>query len=504
VAILAADVAACTPLNPFGEGNISPEARNYVLVDSSANGKITQFVASGFVAGDTSQFFELPGGPVGFSVGAEYRRETVRYDLDDLTQQGYAFYNAIPTLDPPANEVKEVFAEVRLPVLANLPFAQELTLNASGRVSDYKGTTGTVYTYAGSVDYKPVEDVTLRGSYSRAIRAPNLAERFSEQSQNFAPAPDDPCSERNIGAGSQFRAANCQAAGRPAGYDFVYTSSLEILSGGNPELQEEKSTSYTIGGIFTPQAVPGFSLSVDYFNIKVDNVITSVTAQDILNNCYDSPTLNNPFCGSFQRAGAGGGPRGEQPFRVLEGSLLASTLNFAQLTAKGIDFEIGYRSNFDWGSMNLRTVYTRALERNDYLDPADPSFADRILGEAGDPENQVNFNADLDFGKLTFGYELRWIDNQYIDLAGSVYENYNSFQGRAPQNEDFSEIIQYSDVFYHDIRLGYDFTDRLNAYFGVDNLFNRKPPLNATGVTGFSSIYDARGQFFYAGFTAKF
>ena len=95
---LAADIAACVPINPFGEGSVTDAARNYVLVDSLATGKITQFNVGGFVAGDTSEFFNLPGGPVSFSVGAEYRRETLDYDLDDLTQEGYAFYNAIPAL----------------------------------------------------------------------------------------------------------------------------------------------------------------------------------------------------------------------------------------------------------------------------------------------------------------------------------------------------------------------------------------------------------------------
>ncbi|MET1112569.1 MAG: TonB-dependent receptor plug domain-containing protein, partial [Allosphingosinicella sp.] len=141
-AISQADVAACVPLNPFGDGASSQAVRDYLTVDSMATGKITQLVAGGFVAGDFSNFFELPGGPVAFSIGAEYRRETLRYDLDDFTQNGYAFYNAIPSFTSPSFQVKEAFAEISIPILKDLPLFQELTVSGSGRVSDYKGATG--------------------------------------------------------------------------------------------------------------------------------------------------------------------------------------------------------------------------------------------------------------------------------------------------------------------------------------------------------------------------
>src|SRR5690606_15269732 len=304
--ILAADVAACVPLNPFGDGSVTQAVREYLTVPSEANGKITQFVASGFLAGDLGQLFELPGGPIGFSVVAEYRRENNRYDLDDLTQAGYAFYNATPSFAAPTFKVKKSFGELRAPLLADMPLFQAITYSATGRVADYKGATGTVFAYSGGVDWAPIQDLRLRGTYSRSVRAPNLAELYSAQGQNFAPAPADPCSARNLATGSANRVANCNAAGRPADYDYVYTSSLEIVSGGNPDLQEEKATSWTVGAQLTPSFIPGLVLSVDYFDIEVDDVISSVSAQNILNLCYDSPTLDNAFCSMFERAGPGG------------------------------------------------------------------------------------------------------------------------------------------------------------------------------------------------------
>lgn len=499
-AILAADIAACVPLNPFGQGSVTDAARNYILMNTIATGKITQFDISGFIAGDTSAFLNLPGGPIGFSVGAEYRREKVFYDLDELTQQGYAFYNAIPTFRAPAFEVKELYGEVSLPLLRDVPFFHELTANASGRVSDYKGKTGTVYTYGGELTWSPVQDIRFRGTYNKAIRAPNVVDLYSEQSQNFATAPNDPCSARNIGAGSSTRAANCLAAGIPASYDFVYTSSIELISGGNPDLREETSTSWTVGTVLQPRWVPGLSLSVDYFDIKVDNVITAPSAQQILNACYDAPNLNNPFCGLFTRNGSGVGPNEEAPYQVLQGTLQQTTLNYAKLTARGINAELNYRRQFSWGSVGLKTLYTRMLERNEYLNPADPTFRNQILEELGDPKNQVNMNADVKVGKLTLGYQVRWIDKMYIN----TYEDYNSVNGQPPQNADYASIKKYPDVFYHDVRLGFDLTEKFNLYAGVDNVGNRMPPLGLTGVGAGSGIYDVRGRYFYLGAVAKF
>ena len=505
-ALLAADIAACQPINPFGQGTLSQAARDYVTVNSRASGKITQFVANGFVSGDLSQLFELPGGAIGFSFGGEYRRETLKYELDDLTQQGYAFYNAIPSFNAPSFEVKEAFGEVRIPLLKDMPFFKELTISGSGRISDYKGATGTVYSYGGEAVWRPIEDITLRGSYTRAIRAPNLTELYSAQGQNFAPAPNDPCAARNLNAGSANRSANCAAAGRPANYDFVYTQSLDILSGGNPNLTEESSDNYTVGAILAPRFIPGLSLTVDYFNITVNKVIASIDAQTILNNCYDSSDLNNPFCNLFTRAGAGGGPRGEIAFQVLESSLLASTFNFAKLKARGIDAELAYRHSFGPVLANFRANYTRVLQRDDFTDPTDSSFSDRIMSEAGTPKDRLTANLDGTVGSFTFGYQFRWIGKQVFGAAENTY----SVNGQPPQNPDYSDPRFYPNVYYHDVRAEVAINDAFAMYGGIDNLTNKFGPYGSTGIgassdnIGNTGLFENKGRSFYVGFRAKF
>ncbi len=498
---LAADIAACQPLNPFGTGSISDAARSYVLRNTESAGKITQLDLIATMSGDTSKFFNLPGGPIGFSVGGEYRRETNFFEADPFVSGGYTFYNALATFDPPSFEVKEAFGEVRVPLLKDLPLIQNLTLGAAGRVSDYKGSAGTVYTYNLNAEYSPVQDIRFRANYGRAVRAPNLSELYSAAGQNFA-SVTDPCSSDNLGRGTQFRAANCAAAGIPTSYNFIYGQTLEIMTGGNQNLNVEKSDSYTYGGVITPRFIPGLTLSVDYYNIKVNDVITAVSAQGIINNCYDSPSItDNQFCAQFQRVAAGStGPNGEQAYRIIEGSLLQSSLNFASLKRRGIDADVSYLRTVGNTRLSAQVIYTHILESSSFLNPLQPSFADTTVGELGYPKDQVSVNLGADFGQVTFNTQFRYLSKQSV---GAI-ENRIAFQDRAPQNLDDFSIPYYPDVLYIGAKLGVDIGERSNFYVGIDNLTDRLPPLGATG-TGFGSgIFDNVGRRFYAGMTAKF
>ena len=497
---LAADVAACVPLNPFGQGSASDAARAYLVTPTTADGKATQFVGSAFVSGDLSQLFSLPGGPVGFAIGAEYRRETLSYDLDPLTQAGYAFYNAIPSFRAPAFEVKEAYGEVSVPLIKDVFLIKELTLTGAARIADYKGSTGTVWAWNGNATWRPVSDLMLRGGYSRSVRAPYLGEQFAPLGQNYTPAPNDPCSTRNINTGSATRAANCAAAGRPDGYDYVYTASLEIQSGGNANLRAEESNALTLGGVFQPSFVPGLAVSVDYYDITVNNVITSPAVQQALNACYDLPTLDNQFCALFQRAGADGGPNGEIPFQILEGTYQDLPQNYARLKARGLDTQIGYNHDFGVVRANLKGVWSHVFQRDDYTDPARPDYRNVLLGELSYPKDQFNINTDLKFGRFTIGHTLRWISGMYLN----TFEDYNSVNGEPPQNPDYAEIAKYPAVTYNDVRFDLEMTDRFNFYGGVTNIGDVDPPYGLTGVGEGSGIYDNRGRFFYAGFRARF
>jgi len=509
---LASDIAACVPYNPFG-GSDNTAAVNYFSYNAHTKASLEQLDLLGYIGGDSSQLFELPGGPIAFALGAEYRRERAKYVDDPYVGTGATNAVIIGQFDPPTFEVKEAFAELRIPLLKDVPLAHELSLNGAGRVSDYKGSVGTVWTYNVGGDYAPFEDLRFRASYGKAVRAPNVSETGFPAVPNFAPGFADPCSSGQI-ANNPNRQANCTAdLGALLSSIPNVTYSLPIISGSNPNLKPEVSKSLTIGGVFQPSFVRGFSLSVDYYDIKVSGVIVSLSAQAIANGCYDQPTLNNPLCAVFSRwRGPGNSPGGFAPGQILENSLVSAPVNFAKRIRRGIDVNASYRTNLtDSLKLDTSLIYVHGLKSSNFENPSVPTFENRILSELGDPKNEFRLDADLSFKNFTFGYRLHYIS----PLAVNAYEDFNELPsactsaGCPPNNLDYADVRNFSSVFYHDIRLAVDLDGgslgkSFQLYAGMDNVFNRKPPLGSTATGAGSAIYDIRGRSVYAGARVRF
>lgn len=515
-AITTNDDAACVPINLFGNNAPSRAALDYIGVDSTREQQAEQYNALAFVSGDLSQLFELPGGPVGFALGAEYRREKAFSAFDPVTQSGATFLNIVPTFDPPDYEIKEAFAEVRLPILSDLPFAQELRLDLAGRVSDYNlGNTGTVYAYNINATYAPVRDLRFRGGYARSVRAPTLSDLFASSSQTFLNGLVDPCGQQNINNNPN-RVRNCAAAGVPTTQTFggisePFTnrpaSGIAGFNRGNPELQEEKGRSITIGAVFQPRFVPGLSLTVDYYDIEIDNVIFSLGGQTIIDQCYDNPSgIENPFCAVVFRNANGtfagqtnvnnGGVTVSFPATGDGASFFSQPFNFAKQETRGIDFDLAYRRKiFGNTDLNFRAIASRTIRRNNFTDITDPTFRDRQLSELGDPKWAAQSTVNLDFGAFDFQYQFRYI--QGTTIAGD-FETQNAFDGRPARNPDAFPRIYYPDIYYHDFRIGFESTNKFKFYAGVDNAFNRLPPFDLLGTAG-GDPYDNVGRFFYAG-----
>ncbi|HEY0628335.1 MAG TPA: TonB-dependent receptor, partial [Sphingomicrobium sp.] len=475
---LAADIAACVPYNPFG-GSDNSAAANYFQYNARTKASIRQFVVSGFFGGDTSEWFELPGGPVRFALGAEYRREKADYIDDAFTNGGDPFApgageginpatqtntNAvvIGRFNPDAFVVKEAFGEIQIPILKDEPFFEEFTASGAARVSKYNdvaGDVGTVWAYNAGLDWAPVRDIRFRGNYSRSVRAPNLSELYFPSVPNFAPGFTDPCAA-NVIANNANRVANCNAALTPAQLGTIRTAaiSLPVISGSNPDLQEETADSYTIGAVIQPRWVPGLSLSVDWYKIKVSNVIVALGAQAIANNCYDQPSLNNVFCSLFERNLTGAPDAfGQQPGEILGNSLLQSGVNFAARRREGIDVNVAYRGNVsDLFRISTNLIYTHNIQISNFENPALPEFENRILSELGDPKDEFRWDTDLTRGPFTLGYRMRYIGPMYT----SLYENFEELEGACsgtpavcpPNNLDAADPVKYKSVFYHDIR----------------------------------------------------
>ncbi|WP_342658831.1 TonB-dependent receptor [Sphingomonas sp. NY01] len=482
----------CVPINVLGNGSPTQEALNYINTTSERRGKATQFDINANVVGDSSQLFELPGGPVRFALGGEYRRETASYAYDELVSSGSTFLNAIPAFNPPSFEVKEAYGELELPLLRNLPFAEELTATGAVRVADYKGATGTVWAYNLGGLYAPIRDIKFRVNYSKAVRAPTLGDLYSSATQNFAQV-DDPCDANFIGQGRANRAANCAAAGLPAGFinSGARAGSTEILSGGNPNLGAETSRSWTYGVIVQPSFLPGLAITADYYDIKIGNVIASVEAQTILDACYDAASLDNQFCGLINPRQANG--------EFAQPALLQSTVNFAQLRAKGLDLDVAYNHRFGADDrLALRAVGTWVRNRTDYPYLDNPQQPERIKGELGDPIWNVNVSADYTHNNWTLGYQVRYIGRQSI----TDWEAQHDTNGVPALDPYYADVVYYPRVFYHAIRASVDVNDRFRFYGGVDNLTDKKPPYGLLG-NGNDAIFDNIGRFTYVGVSVK-
>ncbi|MEK9211425.1 TonB-dependent receptor domain-containing protein [Sphingomonas sp. 2378] len=534
----------CVPLNLFGQNAADPRAIDYIMHTSTRNQWAEQINATAFISGNTGSFFKLPGGPVYFSFGGEYRREDAFSGQDAITASGATFLNPAATFDPPAVNIKEAYGELRLPLLANIPFLQELTVEGAGRVSDYGGTTGSVWAWNAGLIWSPVRDVRFRGTFSRSVRAPNLSNLYASAAQTFATI-NDPCDQPGgTNAGNNItsnpnRARNCAAAGIPTTISFTdpttgaqlvrpwtnqSPSTIPGINQGNIGLTPEVGNSFTLGMVYQPQQVPGLTLKVDYYNIRVKNVISGLTGQQIVNRCYDDTNgIDNPFCAAVFRRQSSDPVQNNtflgQTGRTIDQSqfifdrsgngvsFINQPFNFAALKTNGLDVDVQYAKRFsENASLNANLTVSYIFNRLNYVYIAEPDRYDRQDSMLGDPKWQARFNLNGKVGLVDFGYTARYVGRQIV--SGLVYETFFASQGRPALNPDARPFVYYSPIVYHDARIGVNATEKFRLYLGVDNITNQLPPYELTGIgntaTGNDAIYPNIGRFLYAGVEARF
>lgn len=426
----------------------------------------------------------------------------------------------------------------------------------AGRVSDYNNRTGTVYAYNIQGIFAPIEDIRFRAAYATSVRTPSQGDLYSGYGQNFAQV-GDPCDSANI-LGNSNRAANCAAAGVPTVANAALVAecagssttvvlggpfanciarqqSSSFLQGGNIALSEERGKSLTMGAVIKPRFVPGLTLTVDYYNIKVKGLIATPSLGNLLGLCFDSPTpyATNPYCAATAANPTGLLPRSSTGSGLFD-EFAAQTggVNFAAQRTKGIDFDIDYRKTFDNGDrLRLSAIATRVLSLNNYTNILFPIIPNRQLSELGDPKWAGSFFFDYDFGDIDFRYTARFIGKQvnnslaYETLfpytgfcpASGITPNTGGINGAAvpctsgtlvdvkPDNADAIPADQkwLPNVFYHDIRLGFDVGNDFRFYAGVSNLLDRQPPYGLLGTAG-GDPYDSFGRNFFFGFSADF
>ncbi|GMN02130.1 TonB-dependent receptor domain-containing protein [Erythrobacter sp. MTPC3] len=492
---------SCAPANVLGGiGAISDDAIDFITATIENEFELEQLVFSAIFTGDTGAVLELPGGPIGFATGFEFREEQSTSNFDPLVRGVVPVTTAdanagdlLRDLDNPQNSlvfdpesiinnssgeftVYDLFAEVRLPILSGVPFAEAFEITGAARYSNYS-TVGSTFTWnVGSV-WAPTRDILFRGSYAQAVRAPNINELF-DPPQGTTFRPIDPCDVDELATADDpaLRQANCTAFFNTLDFDptfgtgtYTYVDPLTArFSGsiaGNPDLEEETATTWTVGTQITPRFLPGFILSVDYYNIEIEDAIDPVGSQDIVDNCVDSSTIDNEFCAAIDRREDNGG------FSFLR----QVPLNFARLETSGVEVSAAYRFDIGEHGFTLNGSGTWVEKLNSFFDPSDITKVDPELGELQRPEWAARASGTWDYDRVSFTWSTTFLDSQ--GLRSVEIESVgvgNTFQ--------FTEENGISsNVFIHDIAFDFEASDMLNVYGGVNNVFNRKPFVTEQG-----------------------
>ncbi|GAA0855879.1 TonB-dependent receptor plug domain-containing protein [Aliiglaciecola litoralis] len=480
----------CVPINVFGAGSISGDALEWVSVDSQLTSRMDQQVVGATISGVA---FELPAGDVGVAFGYEWREEESRFNSDSLAQSGLTSGNTTPNTVG-SYDVNEFFVEAIVPILADAPFAHYLGLELAYRTSDYS-TIGSASTYKVSLDWSPFEDLKIRGGVSTAVRAPNIGELFDPGSETFRSFVD-PCALGGKGGtsstGETYQQqsaevqANCATINGTATLDPFGQNirSAGGLSAGNPDLDKEESDATTIGFVYTPSQVEGLSFTMDYYKITVDNAINSFSAQTTVDQCVRQSNFpDNPFCSLIER----------DPNTGLVLRINALAINVAEFEVSGVDFTADYAFDLGPGNLKLGMVGTHSMS-NDFLPFAGGEAVDS-QGEIGAPDWKVNLNATYTLDDLVLAFSSRYIDRVFVEND---------------QKENFGEIGSYV---YHDLQARYRFGQDSNyeVYAGVDNLFDKEPPMLGQGIPGditgtntAADVYDAIRRYYYVGFQVNF
>ncbi len=481
---------SCVPVSLFGPGPISKQALGFFQVDDTSFARITQSVANASVSGDFGAFFKLPGGPVQFSFGGEYRRETSSFrPSDNLANNRFVAFTE-PTLVVASGgsfDVKEAFGELNAPILQGRRFAETLSVGAAYRFSHYS-TIGDTNTYQFNGVYAPVRDISFRGSYGEAVRAPNIGELFQPVSGDSA-FFQDPCQPARIGLGTQFRAANCAAVLAAVGgtiSDALQTvSNINGSRSGNPNLRAETATTWTAGIVLRPRFIPGLTASFDWYDIKLKDAVNTPDPSSLADLCVDSPTIDNPFCRSIVRTAT---PTTVNGVQVVRGTIVGYTVqpqNVAAFRTAGLDVNLDYLLRTDRaGTFDLRFV-GGYLDRLDFIGVPGAPVTDN-LDQAGRPKFNFNFSPTWTLGNFTLGYNLRYVDGtRTVDKLTT--DNDPLY---APPAQ-----LRYSEVWQHDVQVEYALPSGMAFYLGVLNLSDQAPdPGNSV-----NQPVSAVGRFVYAG-----
>ncbi|MCC4233428.1 TonB-dependent receptor [Sphingobium soli] len=518
--------AECVPVNWFSPtaGGISPEGAAFLTANSTVQTRTTLAQVRGTISGDFGVTSPWAAQPISFAVGGEYRKYGARQQSDELARSGDlgGAGGAAPNIDG-GYDVYEAIGELVLPIISDRPFFDELTVQAGVRYSSYTvdaagkpGYNTTTWKVQGN--WAPTAGLNIRGGYSRAVRAPNIAELFTPENTLLTNLTNDPCATINdegdriapepTGVLRDVCLAQGANAGNVGSINVPIAGQANVTTGGNLALGPEKSNSYTIGAVFTPAFVPGFSVSVDYYNIKITGAITTPSPDDAIAACFGAGNLSvsNPACTIIRRDPLTGGLNGDP--NTTRG-LFAGLSNLGRLATDGIDVIANYRKDVGFATLALAFNGNWTNKSTFQSTPSDVNRDCVGLYSVNcgslQPEFQWTLRTTLAFENMDHSLVWRHLDGFRSENGGLFVGVPVGYTGE----EDFNTIPAYD---YFDWTSRFNLTDNVTFTLTVQNLFNKKPPIvgSDAGPTSWNSgntypsTYDALGRRYGAAIKLRF
>ena len=502
-----ARAAGCVAFNPFGFNSASRDAAAYLtangILDTYASSIRQQMAAVNF----SGTVLTLPAGKLKIATGLEHRRESSNEVHSPETQAGMTMGNALSNTGGHYT-VTEGYLETVVPVLADVVGARSLDFEAAYRYGDYS-TVGGVSSWKAGLNWAPLQDLRIRAVYANATRAPNINELYQGRNQDFPTGLTDPC-EGVTAATAGSVAAYCRGLPGAAqnmaahGGTFFYDAntdwqSVESFDGGNPALHAEKARTWTLGLVLTPTSLPGFSLSIDWYDIRIRDAIASVPLQYIIDQCVNAAGAS-PLCPFIVREGAAP-VRPRTPGTIWQ--VNTGPVNAASIVSSGIDVGLRYKRVLDNGhrvTAGLNYTYLDTLGIQPLADQPAESNLGQLSGNSrlgAGFKHRANLQLGYSVGRFDANWTVRY-QSAIVDTLGIL---------RADDPDNF--VPAY---WYHDFQGKYSFgkDDRFSAYVGIQNLLDKKPPVldqtrasHVFGTETAADSFDVYGRFLYAGLRLK-
>lgn len=505
----------CVPYDIFRIGGVTQAAIDYISTPGMQSGEYTQSILSANLAGELGVTSPLATSPLAVSVGTEYRREFLNLQTDtgfstgDLAGQGGATPSSSGSYD-----LWEVFGELRAPLIEDRPFARSVTAEFGYRYSDYSlGFDTSTYKIGG--DWEPIDGLRFRGSFNHAVRAPNIVELFSTSFVGLN-GSTDPCE----GPTPEYTAAQCARTGVTAAqYGRIAPNIAGQYNGrlgGNENLMPETSDTISYGVVYRPSFLSGFSVSLDYYNITVEDRIGAIGQDNTLRRCAE--TGDAFLCGLIRRA-----PGTGSLWLGTDGFVIDQTQNTGELEVEGLDLEANYRVDLaDLGVTGAGSVSLNYV--GSYLDSyevttlkGDEPFD--CAGYYGTICTGAGTTATAPLTKYRHKTRATWQTPWAVQLTGTwryVGEvSVDSPYSGASHGQGPDAVLEAEH--YFDLAGTWDATDFLTFRFGINNLFDNDPPLVGSGAGSISNCptgpcngntypqtYDAAGRYVFFGLTADF